>query len=299
MLRPLLCLSCSVIPLIAAETWTASPVATDLLQLSIDAGRVVPSQLSDYRAEPGDAIDDKNKLKRGGREIGWVAGREREAFVGFERLEGGFDATGLEQRALRIASSDDPAWREARAPVTVSRKTKAIDWCEPDRGQQSLRHRLYLRLDRPLVAGRTYRITGDLPGLPAAGISYRHDPLAVSEAVHAIHTGYRADDPAKSAFVSLWMGAAGGLTLASGTRFSLIDETGTSAFTGTMTLAKATGTTETLRNTRDYVGGEVHRADFSAFTTPGTYRVAVDGVGTSQSFAITCLLYTSDAADDM
>ena len=110
--------------------------------------------------------------------------------------------------------------------------------------------------------------------------------------MHAIQTGYRPDDPYKRAYLSFWMGVDQDGNSGSCTpevdAFELVDAAGKTVFTGKAELAKADGDEEqiSIHEKLDYTKAAVHRLDFSAFNTPGEYRVFVPGVGLSGPFRI-------------
>lgn len=116
--------------------------------------------------------------------------------------------------------------------------------------------------------------------------------LARPRAIHAIQTGYRPDDPYKRAYLSFWMGVdqdgkSGSCTPDVDT-FELIDAAGKTVSTGKAELAKKEGEEEQIciHEKLDYTKATVRRLDFSAFHTPGEYRVFVSGVGSSGPFRI-------------
>jgi endoglucanase len=124
-------------------------------------------------------------------------------------------------------------------------------------------------------------------------VTYTHKPRATrSLALHAIQTGYRPDDPYKRAYLSFWMGVDQDGKHGSCTPdlegFELLDTAGRTVFTGKAELAKADGAEEqiSVHEKLDYTKAAVRRLDFSAFKTPGEYRVFVPGVGVSGPFRI-------------
>ncbi|NJM16779.1 MAG: hypothetical protein HC896_16670 [Bacteroidales bacterium] len=61
-------------------------------------------------------------------------------------------------------------------------------------------------------------------------------------------------------------------------------------FTGTLSFRKSAENDETGQKfdtpENNFLGGEVYDCDFTALTTPGTYTLAVDGIGASYAFKI-------------
>ena len=70
--------------------------------------------------------------------------------------------------------------------------------------------------------------------------------------------------------------------------FELVDAAGKTVFTGKAELAKKEGDEEqiSIHEKLDYTKAAVRRLDFSAFNTPGEYRVFVPGLGLSGPFRI-------------
>jgi hypothetical protein len=205
-----------------------------------------------------------------------------------------------------VGSADDPAFAEAVRPQKVGRKSKGTDFAwmaqgwdpagkrtvnkDPDHAKE---HWLYLVLPRPLTPGKTYTVTpAGLAGVGPLKLSYSVEGSR-SEAVHANLVGYTADSPAKFAYVYHWAGDLGSLDLSflKGRSFRLIDrKTGKAAFTGEVTFRAPADRQETghMQDTPkgNYLAAEVWQCDFGAFSTPGSYVVAVDGVGCSFPFEI-------------
>jgi hypothetical protein len=147
--------------------------------------------------------------------------------------------------------------------------------------------------------GKTYTIrTG---ALAANGGEWRlafDVPRARSEAVHVNALGYVPTAPAKYAYVYHWMGDMGGLDVKPvvGRSFALVEaKTGKRAFTGTVAFRMPATQQETTHLTDtpngNFLGADVAECDFSAFGTPGTYVVAVEGVGCSWPFTIGADVY--------
>jgi endoglucanase len=184
-----------------------------------------------------------------------------------------------------ISSTDDKAYAQPLAPTAVYRKSKPTD--SPTDGHQPLDHHVYLRLPSPLVEGASYTISIAALKADAPSATYRHDTTKErSEAVHAIHTGYRADDPSKCATLSIWLGTGGGYQNEGIDAFEVVDESGKAAFTGHAALSKAKDAPEKLWAAKDYARTAVWKLDFGAFAKPGKYRVRVPGIGCSDTFEI-------------
>ena len=280
------------------QTTTAAP---DLITVVIEAQQVVPPTAGRYEAKPGDekrlepAHADRAfpmaKLLRDGQEIGWLQGRDLDYFSGFESIAGDPLLEFLADDAANylVSSSDDPAYATPQHPAQIFRKSVPTDWISPANVYPT-RHRLYLQMAQALVPGKTYSVAIDQVNVRTPEVHFTCDPRSQrSEAVHVNQIGFRPDDPAKRAFLSLWRGSGGAQTYPAGLHFSVIDEVdGSVAFSGPVELALAADGQELLagKEVANSSKTAVYRMDFAGLTKPGRYRVAVDGVGCSYPFSI-------------
>ncbi len=147
----------------------------------------------------------------------------------------------------RVRSADDPAYKIARPPVTVGRKSKGTDFAwfvdrwenghavntRPDHAKE---HWLYLELPAPLRLGKTYTVSTSALAANGREWTFVFSPAKMrSEAVHVNVLGYVPAAPRKYAYIYHWMGDRGSLDVRSyvGRTFRLIDEaTGATSFTG-------------------------------------------------------------------
>ena len=207
-----------------------------------------------------------------------------------------------------ISSSEDGNFSGGVLPIDIGRKSKGTDFtwlcqnyndsvgCINSDADHAKEHWIYLYLDNPMQVGNTYTIsTGELA---ANGNSYEllYDPKLASsrsEAVHVNMIGYAPTAPKKYGYVYHWMGEKGGLDLSpyAGATFWLVNTSDNSvAYSGTIAFRKAADNVETGQpdDTPDdnFLGAEVYEADFSNFATPGEYRLAVEGLGSSFPFVI-------------
>jgi hypothetical protein len=107
------------------------------------------------------------------------------------------------------------------------------------------------------------------------------DPLRYSPALHVNQEGYM---PAyvKKARVGYYTGSMGELNVPTSGGFRIVDsKTGAQVFQGSLTLRKDVGYTYAPTPYQ-----KVYEADFTAFTTPGEYRLVVPGMGGSLPFLI-------------
>lgn len=143
-------------------------------------------------------------------------------------------------------------------------------------------HYLFIQLERPLAPDETVTVT--MPAGEQVKFTYRDSTPSPLFKINQI--GYM---PAarKYAYLGAWLGTAGPMPLhqrLDGKPFRLIDaETGRTVFSGTLRRrpddpVNADGT--------PFTGEEVLEMDFSEFTTPGKYCLAVKDVGRSETFEI-------------
>jgi hypothetical protein len=199
----------------------------------------------------------------------------------------------------RITSPQDPSYAMPVTPSRIGRKSKGtefawfVDKWENDRAVNTRpdhrkEHWIYLQLPKPMREGSEYLVT--LQGLVAGNgeVRLRFDPTQTrSEAVHVNQVGYVPNAPRKYGYVYHWAGDWGQIDFSflGGQPFHLIDEKGARVFTGKVALHMPHWSAETLHVTDsppfgNYQNADVYECDFSAFRTPGTYRLSVPGVGT-------------------
>lgn len=205
-----------------------------------------------------------------------------------------------------VTSPDDTNYAEARNPSDVGRKSKGTDFTmssiwTPDWQSKSWaqEHWIYLFLPSGMQHGKNYTLdTGTLAtGKNSFSFVFNESELR-SEAIHVNQVGYLPDARKKYGYVYHWMGDKGGLNLSeyAGTGFRLEDcQSGATVFQGT-TAFRATATNrETYQKNEtpndNFLGAEVYECDFSSFTTPGRYRLVVDGIGSSFPFEIGTDIY--------
>lgn len=210
----------------------------------------------------------------------------------------------------QLISPADADYLTAKNPVDIGRKTKATEFtwlCQsynngcintsPDAARE---HWIYLFLPHPLKNGQSYTLTtGSLATHSNSFTFTYHDQKSRSEAVHVNQLGYRPDAPGKYGYFYHWMGDKGGLNLSTwaGKSFSLVRTSDdVVVFTGQVTFRKAFNAAETgqLNETpnQNFIGADVYECDFSAFQTPGEYRLSVADAGCSFPFRIAPDAYT-------
>ncbi|MEO0470038.1 MAG: glycosyl hydrolase family 5, partial [Bacteroidota bacterium] len=195
-----------------------------------------------------------------------------------------------------IKSSGDPNYSgNGQAVSSVSRKSKIGDTEEvefvPGVGwtyEYSTEHFIILQLPNSMVSGQTYTL--EINGSTESDteiVSFDFDQLTTrSEAVHVNVVGYANTNTIKAADLYMWLGNGGSRDYSSfvGNKVYLVDvatevatEVGNVSF-GQNNAVEYTGF--------DFTQSPVWHADFTGFNTPGTYRLAIEGVGCSDEFEI-------------
>lgn len=194
-----------------------------------------------------------------------------------------------------IRSNDDANYGTGGLTATnVYRKSKLNGhaqkaWSGSDYIYQStLEHVLFLKLYKPLQTGKSYTLSiNPITNVDQSSVEFTYDIFqSVSEAIHVNLAGYSTDGAIKSADLYAWLGDgnARDYTSFQGNKVYLRNEEN-----GTV---QEVGTVQFWKNAASDVGyydltrSNVWNVDFTGFTTPGTYRLAVEGVGASQAFQI-------------
>lgn len=274
------------------------PVTATMLAVEVLEKQVVEPTLVPYVAQPGDSIDRskdghgvvrRRSLTRNGGFAGLIAGPDENWLSTERRIVGDNLVMGLatDPRQFRLSSTTDAAYRTAQSATTVAFKSKPTAIGSMARRDAQVRHVFYVEFSKPLSADATYTLDlGDI-NVTEPQQAYVYKPREQrSEAVHASHLGHRPSDPSKVAFLSLWRGTGGATAFELPRQFHLIDDAGTTVFTGEVSLALAEKAEERLWTGGNFSKTNVYSLDYSTFSTPGTYRVFVDGIGCSHPFPI-------------
>jgi hypothetical protein len=190
-------------------------------------------------------------------------------------------------------------------PSACSRKTKMSGQAQTTWGggdwnyEYTDQHWIYLRLPTPMQQGATYTLeiaAATNTDQTAATVTF--DVYSSrSEAVHVNIVGYQPDAPHKAADLYHFLGEAGQRDYASfvGRTVYLVDATsGTPTPVGTVALWKEASAVDLPTwGPHQLIRGRVWSADFSAFATPGTYRLAIEGVGCSDELEIAANVYAN------
>jgi endoglucanase len=283
----------SSIPSAVDESYSINP---ETIGLRVYSGGVLHPQQIPYQVQPGDFTAAGGYIIRDGQLLGKLLA-DNKTIALYEKVVGPkLDLTWADTAAnYRVTSTDDPNFAQGVVPQSIARKTKPSDVAQTGNGgnfnspqfyDSSQFHDIYLKLPVAMQAGKNYQV--DFIGDKITDTSFKYDPeRQFSEAVHVNQLGFDPDDAVKVAFLSSWTGTGGAVDYKAGTKFWLIDDrTGQKVYDGQIQLSKGKNDiTEQFLN-KNFSNTDVYIMDFSAFKTPGKYRVAVDGVGTSFSFEI-------------
>lgn len=140
---------------------------------------------------------------------------------------------------------------------------------------------LYLRLNGSIQPGQSVQVINNGNIWPTSfNFAAVADPMRYSPAIHVNQEGYVPGFP-KKAVVGYYVGNLGELPIPSSS-FSIVNaQSGATVFSGTLTSRPDVG-----YNYSPTPYQMVYQADFSAFSTPGDYRVLVPGLGASLPFRI-------------
>ena len=146
-----------------------------------------------------------------------------------------------------------------------------------------IQNALYLRLSRGVSDGQLVVVRNPGSALWPAGVELqcRAEPQRYSPAIHVNQEGYAPGFP-KKAMVGYYLGSAGELSVPAGRGFTLARaDSGEEVFAGALTRRRDNGYTYSPTPYQ-----EVYEADFSQFTTPGSYKLVVPQLGASLPFRI-------------
>jgi len=199
-----------------------------------------------------------------------------------------------------IKSADDPNYGAAgKKPSAIHRKTKMsgqaeFEWAGSDfRYEYVHDHYLYLRLPNSLSQGKTYTIEiGGSVNSNENSASLTYDIYSTrSEAIRVNVHGYATTNTIKAADLFVWMGDgdARDFSWAEGNKVYIYNvDTQQPTEVGTVSFGKANGGDVFGRNVTN---SAVWHADFTGFTDPGNYRLAIEGIGSSDEFKISPDIY--------
>lgn len=200
-----------------------------------------------------------------------------------------------------ISSATHQAYSgSGRAPSAVHRKSKlnglgisgwdsgANDW-DYDFSKE---HYVYLKMPESMEQGASYTlyVSSDL-NVSVDSLTFTFDIFqSVSEAIHVNLIGHLPESRKKAADLYVFLGDGGYRDYSEfeGNSVFLYDVNTEQTYeVGTVSFWK-----QSARETQwNLTGSDVWKADFSGFSTPGTYRLVVEGIGASQDFEIAEKVY--------
>jgi len=141
---------------------------------------------------------------------------------------------------------------------------------------------LYLQLSSAIATGVSVSVQNPDTILWTTNVfAATADPLRYSPAIHVNQVGYMPT-LSKKAMIGYYLGSLGEMSISTAGGFQIVDaNTGTTVFSGNLTSRPDVGYTYTPTPYQ-----QVYEADFSAFQTPGEYKLVVPGLGASFPFLI-------------
>ena len=196
-----------------------------------------------------------------------------------------------------ITSVDDPNYgTTGKTPDHCYRKSKLnglaqLDWIvarDDYDYDYTMEHWIYLELPSSLVPGNTYTVQiAPATNTDVEEWTFTYDLFnSRSEAVHVNLAGYHPHSAVHAADLYLWMGDGNARDYSSfeGNKVYLYNvNTQQSQEVGEVTFWKNSAGEAQGYN---FTQSNVWNIDFTGTYTPGTYRLAVEGVGASQDFVI-------------
>jgi hypothetical protein len=195
----------------------------------------------------------------------------------------------------KLTSTGDAAYGTAgQAPANCYRKSKLNgmyegNWSGSDFVyQHTMEHSIYLKLPSSMVQGKTYTLQINAnTNTDSTSTTFTYDIFnSRSEAVHVNLVGYSTAASIKAADLYCWLGDGGARDYTSfqgDTVYLYNTVTRKSQQVATVAFWKASAGEAQGYN---FTMSSVWKADFTGFATPGTYRLAIQGVGCSQDFEI-------------
>jgi hypothetical protein len=153
----------------------------------------------------------------------------------------------------------------------------------------TMEHTIYLKLPASLTQGNSYTLTiNSNTNSDTLTQTFTFDIYnSPSEAIHVNLVGYLNDASTKAVDLFIWMGDGGARDYSSfvGKNVYIYNvNTSASQQVGTVALWQTSSNNEA--GWWNLSMSNVWKADFTGFNTPGTYRIAIEGVGCSENFEI-------------
>ena len=268
-------------------------VAPDIIEIVIRAGKVEYGKQIPYEKHPLDEIQKTfphQWVVRNKNPLGSLAGSTGNILYTFDKYTGIKlnDKWIRNIKNYRIKSFNDPSYSTDAHPNKVFYKYKPFDLGRVSAWEfeACIEYCIYLKLPEKLKKGSKYLVKFYHKKMKESKFLYEPGNFR-SSAVHVSQIGFSPDDPVKKAFLSCWMGTGKGLEYKKALSFNVINnETEEVVFKGKIQLSKAGDDKTEDAYKKNYNLTDVFIMDFSSVTTPGTYRVYVNGVGCSFPFII-------------
>jgi endoglucanase len=287
--------------LVATVFATASATAADLIEVTPISDRIIALVIGEgsvSRAVAGQSVNADTITVSPLTTTALSAGAFSISSSGHAAYAGGQPASALNRKAKGTAftnTADNWQWSGPRGtgyyPATQT-------WAST--------HWVYLTLPTALQSGATYTVTWNATALNLAGGSttFRFQESSLrSEAIHVNTLGFLPTALRKFGYLYQWAGDRGGLDYSAwaGRPFRVVEAaSGTRCLSGTVAFRKAADNQEmadvSATPNGNFLGAAVWECDFSALTTPGTYRLVIDGIGCSYPFRIADDIYADPFA---
>ncbi|HCY42530.1 MAG TPA: glycosyl hydrolase family 5 [Prolixibacteraceae bacterium] len=187
-----------------------------------------------------------------------------------------------------ISSGDKSYGITGKSPVAVHRKSKILNTDE--KFNYKLDHWMFLKLPSALKEGQTYTLK--IANATEADETEKQVTFDVtqsmSEAIHININGYTTKSLVKSADLYLWLGDGGQRDYKSfeGKKVWIYNvATKKKQEVGRVKFWKSSESKDEAEK-RNLTGSDVWNVDFTGFSSPGKYRLVVEGVGCSMDFEI-------------
>jgi len=202
-----------------------------------------------------------------------------------------------------LKSDDDTEYGTiGLSPVECFRKSKVNGLAEMDWNtgtndfdyEYTMEHYIYLKLPKSLSSGKTYTLEiNSNTNSDVAEETLAYDIFnSRTEAIHLNLVGYSPSPSVKAADLYMWLGdgAARDYSAFEGNTIYIYNVNTEESFpVGSVSFWKSKAS-ETPHNYY-MIQSDVWNADFSSFNNPGTYRLAIEGVGCSEDFEIAGDIY--------
>jgi len=184
-------------------------------------------------------------------------------------------------------------------PSNCYRKSKMNGMAEMDWGSgdwvylYTMEHTIYLKLPYALTQGNTYTV--EVTANTNSDVLTRNLTFDIfnspSEAIHVNLVGYLNDASVKAVDLYMWLGDYNTVS-ANGRDYSSFVGKKVYIYNVNTSASQQVGTVAFWKNSanemiyHNLTASNVWKADFTGFNTPGTYRIAIEGVGCSENFDI-------------